>query len=315
MATSTQTMNDEYIAHTPTYHTDKRAQYILPNSAIEQNRLEVQARHLSNIMGGELVHAPLDPSSIQRALDIGCGTGIVTNYLARQYPSAQAIGLDLSPVPNRHDREGNVRFLQGNILTQQPSEWKSSAATPETLPNEAAFDLTFSRLLLAGISDWPLYIQNCFKLLRPGGWTEIQDIDWAYYRLAEYSASGKEEEIPDTNGWFFQKLKPVLTAKGIDFNSGSKAAGWMRDAGFQDIQVHTYRWPFGGSWESNPAYKAFGEYNASDMPALFHHLISRTMEGVASEEEIERIRSDMRKDMRDEPGRVWKYYVTVGRKP
>jgi methylase of polypeptide subunit release factors len=48
------------------------------------------------ILGGELHIAPL--KNPQRVLDVGTGTGIWALDFAEQYPSAEVIGVDLSPI-------------------------------------------------------------------------------------------------------------------------------------------------------------------------------------------------------------------------
>ncbi|KAF2720353.1 hypothetical protein K431DRAFT_304355 [Polychaeton citri CBS 116435] len=50
-----------------------------------------------------------------RILDIGCGTGIITTWLARQYPDAEVVGVDISAVPGIHKKPPNVTYLQGNV--------------------------------------------------------------------------------------------------------------------------------------------------------------------------------------------------------
>lgn len=51
-----------------------------------------------------------------RILDLACGTGIVTAALARRYPDAEVVGLDVSremlSVARRRNGRANVRFVQ-----------------------------------------------------------------------------------------------------------------------------------------------------------------------------------------------------------
>jgi SAM-dependent methyltransferase len=319
-----------YLKHAPTYHTDKQAQYVLPNGSTEHLRLETQARHLSNIMNGQVIHAPV--ANPARILDVGCGTGVVTTYLAHQCPSASVYGVDLSPVPQLPgvSRPENVRFLQGNILTEKPGTWrvaygKQALAVQDSLPEVEAFDLTYSRLLLCGISDWPKYIRTCYGLLRPAtGWTEVHDLDWIWYRSDPETGKG-EEVISDSWEWL-QKLKSVSESRGLDFTCGSRTAGWMREAGFVDIETEVYRWPWGAEagkrhaqaiGEATKKWQEFGEYVSENIISMFWHLIPRTMEGVVGQEEIEGMREGMVRDFRAMEGTgrdYWKFYVTWGRK-
>ncbi|EMC99413.1 hypothetical protein BAUCODRAFT_57572, partial [Baudoinia panamericana UAMH 10762] len=157
-----------------TYHTDQTSQYVLPNDAPEHDRLEVQARVLSGVMNGNIIHAPVHAPAVRRVLDVGCGTGPVTGYLGRKYPHADVVGLDISVVPQCRAWPPNVRFLQGNVLTMSP-------------------------------------------------------------------------------------------IRGLDFNCGRRAQQWMRDAGFDNVKAHPYRCNQGGAWETDQAWRAFGEYVATAM--------------------------------------------------
>ena len=60
------------------------------------------------MMNNQVIHAPLDPQSAHKALDIGCGTGIMTHDIASKLPNAQVYGLDLSPVPVVREKLPNI---------------------------------------------------------------------------------------------------------------------------------------------------------------------------------------------------------------
>lgn len=58
-----------------TYHSYKEGQYVLPNDESEQDRQDL-LHHVRNLtLGGALFRAPI-PTSPQRVLDVGTGTGI-----------------------------------------------------------------------------------------------------------------------------------------------------------------------------------------------------------------------------------------------
>ena len=62
----------------------------------ELERCDIHHHVITLLCGGELHFAPLRRP--QRILDIGTGTGIWAMEMADQYPDAQIIGTDLSPV-------------------------------------------------------------------------------------------------------------------------------------------------------------------------------------------------------------------------
>ena len=145
---------------------------------------------------------------------MGCGTGIVTDLLAKTFPSASVFGLDLSPVPkDLHNHPRNVKFVQGNILdgletlvrltgeinddavnaTDRSGETDDSPTNGGHLSStsirrnsgkglvNAQFDLIFSRLLVLGMSSWPSYLATASDALLPGGYLELHEFDFAWY--------------------------------------------------------------------------------------------------------------------------------------
>src|SRR5208337_1602463 len=61
------------------------------HSDVECERLELQAR-LANIQG-HLRHLPI--SANDRVLDVGCGSGSMSRLIARSFPQADVVGVDL----------------------------------------------------------------------------------------------------------------------------------------------------------------------------------------------------------------------------
>jgi len=96
-----------------------------------------------------------------RALDVGCGGGHFTLDVAAREPSAELVGLDLSPEQvERARRRGaqlsdRVSFVEGSALE---------------LPFAAdSFDLVFS---LGSLKHWPSAeqgLRECARVLAPGG--------------------------------------------------------------------------------------------------------------------------------------------------
>lgn len=91
----------------------------------------------------------------ERILDLGCGTGAGTLFLAREYPHASIRGLDLSPKMVQAaqariglDPEGRVAFRQGDA---------------SRLPyGDGSFDLVTQ-------VNMPVFFREIARVLRPGG--------------------------------------------------------------------------------------------------------------------------------------------------
>ena len=117
----------------------------------------------------------LDLNSVNRVLDIGCGSGIVTLALARVLkPGAQAIGLDLS--------DGMLEFARAAAVDQDLTEgtvFLKGDAEAIDLP-EGDVDAVVSLYAFRHLPHPERAAAEAFRVLRPGG------------RVAIASGSGPE---------------------------------------------------------------------------------------------------------------------------
>ena len=132
----------------------------------------------------------------------------------------------------------------------------------------------------------------------------------------DYTFYDAENNVIDRDFEWLHVFKKVAKDKELDPECGSHGKQYMKDAGFGDIQTYEYHSPWGGEWEETPEWKAYGAYVARMMPEVLHTAIAKNLEGKGySDEQIRKWQSDMRHDTRPEPGKHWKFIVTVGRKP
>lgn len=95
----------------------------------------------------------------------------------------------------------------------------------------------------------------------------------------------------------------------MDLDCGKKAKVWMEEAGFVDVQVHKYTYPFCGSSESNLEMREFGRFNTTALPIMLDYVIPRVMENESHEAK------ELRRTLLPGKGRHQVFFVTVGRKP
>lgn len=84
----------------------------------------------------------------QRILDIGCGTGAWCIEMSDAYPSAEVVGVELSP--------SQPTLVPPNLTFQIDDfddEWTYSRS----------FDYIHARLLAGRIRDWPRLLRQCFE--------------------------------------------------------------------------------------------------------------------------------------------------------
>lgn len=261
---------------------------------------------LSKMMGNKVLHAPIDITAT-RVLDVGCGTGIVTHLMSDAYPQATCIGLDLSETPQLRPQATNVQFFKGNVTAERPKQWTTSDGKPGLPQDEGLFDYVFSRLLILGMSDWQNFLKTEYSLLKPGGWAEVHDLVWDWCDV-------DGAVVSDEWSWLRCIRQELEKSKDMDLSCGKKAENWMDEAGFVDVQVYKYTYPFCGSSESSVDMRKFGLFNATAVPAMLEDVIPRVMGNACSELKVS-LRAEMRQTLLPGKERHQVFYVTIGRKP
>lgn len=118
-----------------------------------------QAARLQRHMGRALLELgeEIPVCGIARLLDLGCGTGQFASALAEHYPGSQILGIDLSPAMVAH---GRSRHKAMNWLVADAAQLPLAAASVDGL---------FSNLMVQWCADPRPVLEECLRVLRPGG--------------------------------------------------------------------------------------------------------------------------------------------------
>jgi phosphoethanolamine N-methyltransferase len=188
--------------------------YLSPGGPAEIDRL------LSGIdLGGKTV------------LDIGCGTGGITASLARDYGSAQIIGIDVeAPVCERARRTVREAGVADQVEIHQIAP---GFPTPFA---DSSIDIVFSKDSIVHIPDKEALAGEAFRLLKPGGWfvasdwlighdddptpgmaeyIALEDLDFGMaspsrYQAALYEAGFGEVSLDNRNRWYYGTAQDEL---------------------------------------------------------------------------------------------------------
>ncbi|KAK5661869.1 hypothetical protein OQA88_9977 [Cercophora sp. LCS_1] len=95
------------------YHAYKNARYPIPNDDMEQNREDMKHALMLELTDGKLFLAPIGDAPL-RIIDLGTGTGVWAIDVADQFPSAQVIGVDFTPIQPQWVPP-NLKFLVDDI--------------------------------------------------------------------------------------------------------------------------------------------------------------------------------------------------------
>lgn len=116
---------------------------------------------LLNIAGDKLRSLPTS----LRVIDLGCGIGGASRYLARyfQHLGCRVTGITLSPVQAQRARELN---MEANLANDVDIQIRNAM---ETGFDADSFDLVWSMESGEHMDDKRLFISECARILRPGG--------------------------------------------------------------------------------------------------------------------------------------------------
>ncbi|PSN66925.1 S-adenosyl-L-methionine-dependent methyltransferase [Corynespora cassiicola Philippines] len=220
------------------YHKFREGEYWGPNDEQQNDQLDI-AHHMFILMLGNKLHlAPI--VSPLKILDLGCGTGIWAIDMADEYPGAEVIGVDLSPIQPTFSPP-NCKFEVDDIT----SLWTW---------DPASFDFINIRCLYGSIADWPGLYQQVFTGLKSGG----------YLHQLEMSIQFRSDDgtlLPDH---ILSQWSDIFHEAGEKFGKSFKAVydlkQWYEQAGFVDVVERWYKVPVGG-WSSDPHMKELGKWN------------------------------------------------------
>ncbi|KAG8973076.1 hypothetical protein FRB90_010011, partial [Tulasnella sp. 427] len=158
--------------------------YLLPADDVEQSRLDMQHNALVCFLGG-LFPWPDRVEEVLRArpgytpgiLDVGTGSGIWAIQMARRYPHADVLGLDLAPP------------LVAIDAIPQNCRFELDDANLSLSHYANTFDLVHVRAADSGIKDFHAFLYNLAEVLRPGGVLILGSGDPQFY-------SEKVEPLP-----------------------------------------------------------------------------------------------------------------------
>ncbi|KAG7093634.1 hypothetical protein E1B28_007298 [Marasmius oreades] len=177
--------------------------YNLATDYVEMDRLAVQHRMWCLLIEGlwprsvtERVDSLLNTEGKQKTvMDIGCGSGIWAIEMARMYPNAQVVGLDLVE-QTYPDAPENFKFIQGDV-TKVLEQFSGQA------------DIVHCRCVTQHVKDPQSLVQSLADSLKPGGVLLLADGDWEVYNESkevvlpvEYSAEKGDVITGETRSWY-----------------------------------------------------------------------------------------------------------------
>ncbi|KAJ7633137.1 S-adenosyl-L-methionine-dependent methyltransferase [Roridomyces roridus] len=207
-------------------HIDAGA-YLLPSvseNEEEVTRLDAWHNTFREYFDGGLCAFPLKNERPQRILELGCGSGAWAIQAAADFPEAQVVAVDISPLPAHRVPPHNMTFQFVDLREELPFERES-------------FDIVHARMVMINVPNAKDVIHKAARLVKPGGLLLLDDMD--------------HKSTSDTGGpavrRCIDKMMELWRMFGSDLEMGRKLQGILAETGwFSEIQVEKIAIPLGG---------------------------------------------------------------------
>ncbi|KAM5357392.1 hypothetical protein ACJZ2D_016316 [Fusarium nematophilum] len=283
-----------------TYHAERGdAQYWASNDAQASEALDIIHHTSTQLLDGNLYLAPLEKKSVNKVLDVGTGTGIWAIDFGDDFPEAEVVGTDISPIQPSWVPP-NVKFEIEDFTL----DW--------TFPDNS-FDYLHMRFLYGSVPDWYQLYERAFHVCKPGGWVESHEGDPMAYSDDE---TLKEGSAIAEWGKFFHEGGKKLGRTFTPIPESLQEKG-LKAAGFVDIQSKTIKVPV-GDWPKDERQKEIGRFtNLSVLSDVEGHItfMANLLDGW-TQEQIILYCAQLRREIKSRKTHAYYYQRVVwGRKP
>jgi 2-polyprenyl-3-methyl-5-hydroxy-6-metoxy-1,4-benzoquinol methylase len=156
-----------------------------------------------------------------RIADVGCGSGEITSRLARLYPRAQVVGIDIL--------ESAVTYARSHYARLAPRvRFEQGDAFELRLPANG-FDLVVCRHLTQAVPDPERVLAELHRICRPGGFIHVLSEDYGLIAMM----MGRL----DPDRLFKEGVIPYTHATGTDARVGRRTWSMMKRLGIVDLCV------------------------------------------------------------------------------
>lgn len=202
----------------------------LPLNAIEW----LETHHRSKLVERECMIQDLHLECGSSVVDAGCGPGLWTPLLARALdPGGHIIGVDLSAEALVTARQRSCgQWYEGQVSYKQGSMEHLPVASDSV---HAIFSANVSQYLPEPVKTFAAL----GRYLQPGGQLAIKDIDFGTLRFSNIDPSLQARVFQAREKW--EKVRVEQEFVFEDSWVGSKLAGYLRAAGYEDVQEKVYK--------------------------------------------------------------------------
>ncbi|RSL45560.1 hypothetical protein CEP53_010721 [Fusarium sp. AF-6] len=229
--------------HGRRYHSDRGdAAYWAPNDEQQNESMDINHHQLTLVLDGKLHLSPLK-QDIQRALDIGTGTGIwaIHSDFADEFPNAEVTGTDISVI--------QPQWVPPNL------KFEIEDCTQTWTFDENSIDYVHMRYLIGSIKDWPALMKEAFRVCKPGGY--VESYEGSPDMESDDDTVPKDSAMADWGPIF--KEAGVKIGRPFTILHEDLARKAMEEAGFVDIESKDFKAPV-GAWPKDKTMREIGQF-------------------------------------------------------
>jgi SAM-dependent methyltransferase len=179
----------------------------------EQQRLIEQAEHWRH----RLICDGTRLEEGARLLEVGCGVGAVLAVLGQEYPGVRVSGVDIEPK--------QLEFARAH-LARAGVEATVTEGDALALPfDDESFDQVWMMWFLEHLADPPEALREARRVLVPGGAITAIEVD--------YGTCQARPSTPAMEALFDAMVRGMAASGWSD--GGTRLPGWLREAGFRDV--------------------------------------------------------------------------------
>ncbi|PZW35993.1 methyltransferase family protein [Thermosporothrix hazakensis] len=270
-------------------------------SAAEMTRLLKQDRLITSAMGGIFPEREnIDITDINDILDIACGPGGWVLDTAYAHSDIEVTGIDISTRMIEYARtQARVQGLENAHFHVM------NALNRLEFPNNS-FDMVNTRFIVGFMqaSHWPIFIQECKRILRPGGILRVTEMEWGF----------SNKQAFEKYSWLissaFHKARHNFSPNGLHMGLIHMLADFYQKAGFEQIKQEACVVDFS---YGTPYHEGF--YHDLEVGyKLVQPFITKW--GISTQEELDQVYQQSMAEMQSEDFRsLWILLTTLGTKP
>ncbi|KAG8985112.1 hypothetical protein FRB90_004929 [Tulasnella sp. 427] len=244
------------------------------------------------------IHEALTSRSHQHrpaVLDIGTGSGAWAIDMAKAFPDADVVGMDLVPAKLSTIPPSNCRFEVGNADTDLADMY-----------GDASFDFIHARSMMQGVKDFQRFHRNMARMLRPGGVFITLDgrlTTWDEERKRiPYREEGEPGFSPVRK--MIHHMRKVLDTRNPNMELMDRLAECLRGIGdgvWEKVDEYNLYLPI-GDWDSptlSPNEQLGGKFLAQSLSMLPDSIRPLLLSSTLTPDEVDRLAMQVRVEMKE----------------